>query len=64
MGTRVFTLPVEVLEQAGLKTIDEYYITKRKNTLKHYATLRTIYRECERLRPLAISAAQLVWWTC
>jgi hypothetical protein len=50
----------EVLEQAGLKTIDEY-ITKRKNTLKHYATSRAIYREYERSGPLAISAAQLVW---
>jgi hypothetical protein len=43
----------EVLEHTGLKTIDEY-ITKRKNMLKHYATSRAIYRECERLRPLAI----------
>jgi hypothetical protein len=52
----------EVLELVGLKTIDEY-ITKRKNTLKRYATSRAIYLECERSRPLTTSAAPLVWWT-
>ena len=52
----------EVLEEAGLKPIQDY-IQKRKQNLMIYATRRPIYEECKTSPRLATNVNQLVWWT-
>jgi hypothetical protein len=52
----------EVLEGAGLKTVEEY-IEQRKITLMHFVKGRPIYHECLSSTPLVSNVNQLVWWT-
>ena len=51
----------EVLEGAGLKTVEEY-IEQRKNTLMNFAKERPIYQKCLTSTPLVSNVNQLVWW--
>ena len=51
----------EVLEGAGLKTVEDY-IEQRKNTLMNFVKGRPIYHECLLSTPLVSNVNQLVWW--
>lgn len=51
----------EVLEKAGLWTIEEY-IARRKETVMEYAKERPIFQRCIASKPIASSPNQLVWW--
>jgi hypothetical protein len=51
----------EVLEGAGLKTVEEY-IEQRKNTLTNFVKGRPIYHKCLISTPLVSNVNQLVWW--
>ena len=48
----------DVLEEAGLETVDTY-IKRRRDTVRRFVLYRPLYREC--LRSNAISA-KAVWW--
>jgi len=60
-GTWTCPSSKDVLEQAGLWTIQEY-IKRRRNTVMKYAESRFIYRQCVASKPLASNPNQLVWW--
>ena len=60
-GTWTHPSSVEVLEKAGLLTIQEY-IRCRRATVMKYAQSKFIYRQCVASTPLARNPNQLVWW--
>ena len=51
----------EVLDQAGLQTIDEY-IRRRRVTVRRFATERPLYRACVRSSALSTNVHKVVWW--
>ena len=60
-GTWTYPSSKNVLEMAGLCTIQEY-IKRRRNTVIKYAKSRFIYRQCEDSKILASNPNQAVWW--
>jgi len=51
----------DVLEEAGLCTIDEY-IDRRRATVTQYAQQRQIYQQCLRSRALSTNVNKVMWW--
>jgi hypothetical protein len=60
-GSWTYPSSENVLEMAGLWTIQEY-IKSRRNTVMKYARSRFIYRQCENSKTLASYPNQAVWW--
>ena len=57
-GTWVHPPTADVLEEAGLETIDEY-IKRRRDTVRRFVMFRPIYDICR--RSIAITN-RAVWW--
>lgn len=51
----------DVLEEAGLCTIDEY-IERRRVTVQQFVQDRPIYQQCLRSRALSTNVNKVVWW--
>jgi len=62
-GTWICPPTSEVLEEAGLCTIDEY-IKRRKETVKRFVLNRPIYRKCMESRAMSTNVNKVVWWRC
>ena len=60
-GTWFCPPTTEVLEAAGLWTIEEY-IKKRRHTIRGYVWTRPIYQECRRSATLSGQSGKVVWW--
>jgi hypothetical protein len=60
-GTWTCPSSAEVLEEAGLHTIDEY-IQKRRDTVSRFVQNRPIYQQCLRSRALSTNVNKVVWW--
>jgi hypothetical protein len=60
-GTWTYSTSENVLEMAGLCTIQEY-IKSWRNMVMKYARSRFIYRKCEESKSLASYPNQAVWW--
>lgn len=60
-GTWFCPPTAEVLEEAGLRTIDEY-IQKRRDTIRSGVVARPIYWECRRSATLPGQSRKVVWW--
>jgi len=52
---------VEVLEDAGLQTIDEY-INRRRQTVRGFTMHRPLCEACRRLTALSTNINKAVWW--
>jgi hypothetical protein len=52
---------VEVLEDAGLQTIDEY-INRRRQTVRGFTRHRPLYEACRRSTALSTNINKAVWW--
>jgi hypothetical protein len=61
-GTWDYPHSSEVLEEAGLMTIQEYIAT-RKRHLMEFISKREIYHQCTESKPLASDVNHKVWWT-
>ena len=48
----------DVLEEAGLETVDTY-IKRRRDTVRRFVLYRPLYRECRRSNAISPKA---VWW--
>ena len=53
---------MEVLNEAGLETMDEYML-RRRQTIRGFVRHRTIYETCLRSRALSTNVNKVVWWT-
>ena len=51
----------EVLNDAGLESIDEY-IRRRRATVREYIRGRPIYEACKRSRALSTNVNKILWW--
>ena len=51
----------EVLESAGLESVDEY-IRRRRHTVRRYIRHRPIYEACRRSRALSSNVNKILWW--
>mmetsp|Transcript_5724 Transcript_5724/g.8521 ORF Transcript_5724/g.8521 Transcript_5724/m.8521 type:complete len:1130 (+) Transcript_5724:164-3553(+) len=51
----------DVLEEAGLQTIEEY-ILRRRTTVKRLIRGRDIYQKCIRSTAIGVTARRTVWW--
>jgi len=51
----------EVLEGAGLETIEEYII-RRRHTVRRFVRHRPLYEVCRRSRALGGNTKKVVWW--
>jgi hypothetical protein len=51
----------DVLNQAGLETIDEY-IRRRRETVRGFVRPRPLYQLCIRSRALSTNVHKVVWW--
>ena len=60
-GTWFCPLTREVLEAAGLETIDEY-IQCRRDTIWRFVRPRPLYEACRQSRPMSTNAQKVVWW--
>jgi exonuclease III len=61
-GTYFCPPTVEVLNEAGLETMDEYML-RRRQTIRGFVRHRTIYETCLRSRALSTNVNKVVWWT-
>ena len=52
---------VEVLEDAGLQTIDEY-INRRRQTVRSFTRHRPLYEACRQSTALSTNINKAVWW--
>jgi hypothetical protein len=52
---------IDVLQEAGLCTIDEY-IDRRRETVARFVEERPIYQKCLRSRALSTNVNKVVWW--
>ena len=51
----------EVLESAGLESVDEY-IRRKRHTVRRYIRHRPIYEACKRSRALSSNVNKILWW--
>ena len=51
----------EVLEDAGLESIDEY-IRRRRATVRRYIRGQPIYEACVRSRAISTNVNKVLWW--
>jgi len=52
---------VDILEDAGLQTINEY-IRRRRQTVQSFTRHRPLYEACRRSTALATNTNKAVWW--
>ena len=52
---------VDVLEDAGLQTVEEY-IRRRRQTVRSFTRHRPLYEACRRSKALATNINKAVWW--
>ena len=51
----------DVLNRAGLETIDEY-IRRRRETVRNFVRPRPLYQACIQSRALSTNVHRVVWW--
>jgi len=52
---------VDVLEDVGLQTVEEY-IRRRRQTVQSFTRHRPLYEACRRVKALATNINKAVWW--
>jgi len=52
---------VDVLENAGLQTVEEY-IRRRRQTVQSFTRHRSLYEACRQSKALATNINKAVWW--
>ena len=60
-GTWFCPPTADVLNQAGLESIDTY-IKRRRDTVRSFVTPRPLYNACVRSRALSTNVHKVVWW--